>query len=125
MVKIWLLSLALFQHSAQARSLLQSHQISDQKVGTLSVEIEDVVEPIATPLRMTLRLKCAAGRTPFAAKDGVLLREKICEFRGLQYDEKSKTVTIQYTNLGEAMAECENAVLRTAELLVLCPAPKN
>ena len=117
---------------------VRTFSVQDSKLGELVLKIEDVGEPVQQPLVMSMTVKCVDNRgksnsvKPKTEKIDLGIvdqpdetpHDRICDFRTFNFDEKEKSLTIQYTKTAMKVGpgQCDTDYSRKFDLRALCAA---
>ena len=119
------------KRSVEPKSTAKTTEIKDPVWGKIFLKIETDGEPVFNPDKLTVSLLCNDQRTKKNAvtpKEEILIdSDAICEFKGHEYDEKRKQLTIFFmtSEPAEGEAECNSPWTQSFDFKDLCSEWKN
>lgn len=124
----FLISLLLFSNlSLAAERVVLTENIKDANVADVKIKIVDLEEPVYSPYRLSVTVKCADKRKiPNSVKPTVQVALKdtqICAFRPHSYNSATKTLTLHYSTINDdfvGQAQCDNHLKFTVKLAEFC-----
>lgn len=124
---IFILSYIMFLPAAYAKTpVIFSDVLEDGDVARVEFKVLDVEEPVFTPYRLNVTVKCVDRRSHknsvHPRVQTVIQNVALCSYRPHLYNSGSKTITLQYsvaqTLLGEA--SCNDHIEQDINLAEVC-----
>lgn len=108
------------------QSEIKTHTVTDPVFGEMVLKLDTDGEPVYNPTAMTVTLLCKDQRSQknsVTPKEEILINgERLCEFKGHSYDNKTKVLTVYYSSSepAEGEAKCDSDWSRTFNFPELC-----